>query len=73
MNVETARSIADDVIANRASHSMAEQVQAYNALDAANEDDQAEALLQASGGNILNYDSRGNWTGPVANENGWTA
>lgn len=22
---------------------------------------------------IVNYDSRGNWIGPVANENGWTA
>lgn len=21
---------------------------------------------------ILNYDSNGNWVGPVANENGWT-
>jgi hypothetical protein len=43
------------------------------AFDATDEDERfLEEFLREYPG-IVNYDSRGNWIGSVANENGWTA
>jgi len=43
------------------------------AFDATDEDDRfLEEFLQEYPG-VVNYDSRGNWIGSIANENGWTA
>ena len=43
-----------------------------DALETAGRFADADALLQQNYW-VINYDDAGNWTGPVANENGWTA
>lgn len=40
----------------------------FNSID--DDAEFAEALEQYPG--LVDYDAKGNWIGPVANENGWT-
>lgn len=74
--LEAARVFACNIPADFKFH-VADAVKAHDLLSASGEagdaedGELAEILLEALPG-IANYDSKGNWIGPVANENGWT-
>lgn len=50
-------------------------MRALNRLDDHGDEDDKALVIRAfrSAPGLTNYDGEGNWCGPIANENGWTA